>query len=129
LTYVQLGDEGRKSIVSRTSGKTNWESNPAKCRFILYLIHQLVVFSLAFAIRDSIKLSACFGMLEHSFLGCKSGFRASDCIQRTGSSAGKGRYIYRDGGWESFESYESYKITLEKVMNEGEGRRMLEVLL
>jgi hypothetical protein len=36
--------------------------------------------------------------------------------------------IYRDGGWESFESYESYKITLEKVMNEGEGRRTLEVL-
>jgi hypothetical protein len=36
--------------------------------------------------------------------------------------------IYRDGGWESFESYKSCKITLEKVMNEGEGRKMLEVL-
>jgi hypothetical protein len=42
-------------------------------------------FSLAFAIRDSAKLYICFGMLEHSYLGCKSGSKASDCIQRTGS--------------------------------------------
>jgi hypothetical protein len=44
------------------------------------LLTKIMVFSLAFAIRDSAKLSACFGMLEHSFLGCKSGFRASDYI-------------------------------------------------
>jgi hypothetical protein len=57
-----------------------------------------MVFSLAFGIRDSAKLSACFGMLEHSFLGCKSGFRASDCIQRTGSQRWK-RKIYIQGWW------------------------------
>jgi hypothetical protein len=44
------------------------------------LLTKIIVFSLAFAIRDSAKLSACFGMLEHSFLGYKSGFRASDYI-------------------------------------------------
>ena len=40
----------------------------------------IVVFSLAFAIRDSAKLSVCFGMLELSCLGYKSGSKASDCI-------------------------------------------------
>jgi hypothetical protein len=40
----------------------------------------------------------------------------------------EGRYIYRDGEWESFELYALYKTTPEKVMNEEEGRRTLEVL-
>jgi hypothetical protein len=42
-------------------------------RGVLYT--KIMVLSLAFAIKDSAKLSACFGMLEYSFLGCKSGFR------------------------------------------------------
>jgi hypothetical protein len=87
-----------------------------------------VVFSLAFAIRDSSKLSACFGMLEHSFLGCKSGLKHRIAYRELVPSTGKGRYIHRDGGWESFESYESHKTTPEKVINGEERRRTLEVL-
>src|SRR5271168_3366702 len=54
----------------------------------------IMVFSLAFAIRDSAKLSVCFGMLELSCLGYKSGSKASDCIQRTGSKRWKKEDIY-----------------------------------
>ena len=44
--------------------------------------------------------------------------------QRTGSGA-ENEDIYRDGGRESFRSYESYKNT-ETVMVEEEGTRTME---
>ena len=46
--------------------------------------------------------------LKLSFLGCKSGFESMVYPQRTGSGA-ENEDIYRDGGRESFRSYESYK--------------------
>src|SRR5271169_1249413 len=54
----------------------------------------IMVFSLAFAIRDNAKLSVCFGMLKLSCLGYKLRSKASDCIQRTGSKRWKKEDIY-----------------------------------
>jgi hypothetical protein len=62
-------------------------------------------------------------MLERSFLGCKSGSRAWYPSRELVLALKRGD-IYRDGGRESFESYESYKKT-ERVMDE-EGRRTME---
>jgi hypothetical protein len=64
--------------------------------------------------------------LTLSFLGFKSGFESIVYPQRTGSGA-ENEDIYRDGGRESFRSYESYKNT-ETVMveEEEEGTRTME---
>jgi hypothetical protein len=62
-------------------------------------------------------------MLEHSFLGCKSGSRAWYTYREPVPELKK-EDIYRDGGRESFESYESYQPPPpETVMDkEEEGR-------
>jgi hypothetical protein len=59
-------------------------------------------------------------MLKLSFLGCKSGFESMVYAQIICSGA-ENEDIYRDGGRESFRSYESFKNT-ETVMNDEEGR-------
>jgi hypothetical protein len=83
MTWDGERNQRQVSIVAKRRTACLYPVSHSSIRGVLYT--KIMVFSLAFAIRDSAKLSPCFGMLEHSFLGCKSGFRASDCIQRTGS--------------------------------------------
>jgi hypothetical protein len=81
-----LEQDELKDEMAKYRGDVDWFD--LYCHFILYLIRRLdlknlvfcnsgiVVFSLCIAIRGQRKALCTSGMLEHSFLGCKSGSRA-----------------------------------------------------